>query len=63
MRRLERIDGIWTVMDLVAANERDKSRTELTTTSLRYNVGLTENEFTRRELEAPALRLRSGQGR
>jgi hypothetical protein len=52
VRRLERIDGIWTVMELVAANEREKTRTELTTTSVRYNVGLTEKDFTRRELEA-----------
>ena len=37
--RLERVDGIWTALDLVVANERDKTRTELTTTSLRYNVG------------------------
>ena len=54
VRRLERVDGIWTVMDLVVANERDRTRTELTTTSIRYNVGLTENDFSRRELEAPA---------
>jgi hypothetical protein len=52
VRRLERMDGIWTVMDLVATNERDKTRTELTTTSVRYNAGLTEKDFTRRELEA-----------
>lgn len=53
VRRLERIDGIWTVMDLVATNERDKTRTELTTRSVRYNVGLTDKDFTRRELEVP----------
>ena len=52
VRRLERVDGIWTVMELVATNEREKTRTELTTTSVRYNVGLTEKDFTRRELEA-----------
>lgn len=53
VRRLEQIDGIWTVMDLVANNERDKTRTELTATSVRYNVGLTDKDFSRRELEAP----------
>jgi hypothetical protein len=53
VKRLERVDGIWTVMDLVVANERDRTRTELTTTSIRYNVGLTENDFSRRALEAP----------
>lgn len=49
--RLERVDGIWTAMALVVANERDKTRTELTTTALRYNVGLTEADFSRRQLE------------
>jgi hypothetical protein len=52
VRRLERIDGIWTVLDLVAANERDRTRTELSTTSIRYNVGLTDDDFSRRQLEA-----------
>jgi hypothetical protein len=49
--RLDRIDNIWTVMALAVSNERDKTRTELETTSIRYNVGLTENDFTRRQLE------------
>ena len=51
VKRLERVDGIWTVLDLVVSNELLKTRTELTTTSIRYNVGLTENDFTRRALE------------
>jgi hypothetical protein len=51
VRRLERIDNIWTVMDLTVVNERDRTRTELVTTSVRYNTGLTENDFTRRQLE------------
>lgn len=51
VRRLERVDGIWTVLDLVVVNERQNTRTELTTTAIRYNVGLTEGDFTRRELE------------
>lgn len=54
VKRLERADGIWTVMDLVVSNETQKTRTELTTTSIRYNVGLTENDFTRRQLEQGA---------
>jgi hypothetical protein len=49
--RLERIDGIWTVMALAVSNERDKTRTELETTSIRYNVGLTQGDFSRRQLE------------
>ena len=50
-RRLERIEGIWTVLDLVMSNERDDTRTELTTTSIDYNVGLKEEDFSRRQLE------------
>lgn len=52
VRRLQRVDGIWTVLDVVMANERDRTRTELTTTSIRYNVGLSGQDFTRRQLEA-----------
>jgi hypothetical protein len=53
VHRLERVDGIWTVLSLTVANERDRTRTELETTSIRYNVGLTENDFSRRQLEQP----------
>ena len=52
--RIERVDGIWTALDLVVANERDKTRTELQTTSLRYNVGLKPADFDRRQLEQGA---------
>lgn len=51
VRKLERIDNIWTTLSMVVANERDRTRTELETTSIRYNVGLTESDFTRRQLE------------
>ena len=51
VKRLERVDGIWTVLDLAVSNERQNTRTELTTTSIRYNVGLSENDFSRRQLE------------
>jgi hypothetical protein len=54
VRRLERVDGFWTVLDMTMTNERDKTRTELTTSAIRYNVGLKENDFSRRELEAGA---------
>ncbi len=54
VRRLERVDGIWTALDLTVVNEREKTRTELTTTTIRYNVALTENDFSRRELEQGA---------
>jgi hypothetical protein len=51
VKKLERVDTIWTVLELVVTNERDKTRTELSTTSVRYNTGLTEADFARRELE------------
>jgi hypothetical protein len=51
VKRLERVDGIWTVLSLAVANERDRTRTELETTSIRYNVGLSDSDFTRRQLE------------
>jgi hypothetical protein len=54
VKRLERVDGIWTALDLAVSNERDKTRTELTTTSLRYNVGLSDDDFSRRQLEQGA---------
>ena len=54
VRRLERVDGIWTALDLVVVNERQKTRTELVTTSVRYNVGLRDSDFTRRQLEQGA---------
>jgi hypothetical protein len=51
--RLERVDGIWSVLELAVRNERENTRTELTTTALQYNTGLTENDFSRRQLEQP----------
>ena len=51
VRRLERIGGVWTVLDLVVVNERQKTKTELATTAIEYNVGLTADDFTRRRLE------------
>ena len=51
VRRLERIDGVWTAMDVVMFNDVLETRTELVVTSARYNVGLTEADFTRRALE------------
>jgi hypothetical protein len=49
--RLERIEGIWTVMSSEMTNAIEKSRTELTIEKIDYNVGLKEPDFTRRELE------------
>jgi hypothetical protein len=51
VRRLERVDGIWTVMDAEMTNSFEKSRTELLIEKIQYNVNLKEAEFSRRELE------------
>lgn len=51
VRRLEQIQSIWTLSEIVMANTVEQTRTELTTTSVRYNTGLKEADFSRRELE------------
>ncbi len=51
VKRLEKVDGIWTTLSLAVVNERDRTRTELETTSIRYNAGLTDEDFSRRQLE------------
>lgn len=53
VRRLERIEGVWTAMDAVMGDELQKTRTELTVTSADYNVGLTERDLSRQALEQP----------
>jgi hypothetical protein len=54
VRRLERIDAVWTAMDVLMTNELQRTRTELVVTDVRYNVGLNEAEFSRRALEQDA---------
>lgn len=49
--RLEKIQNIWTVMQMTMTTERDRTRTELRINTAQYNVGLTEDNFSRRELE------------
>lgn len=51
VRRLERVDGVWTAMDVVMTNGLQKTRTELVVKSAKYNVGLSEADFSRRALE------------
>lgn len=55
VRRLARVSGIWTALDMVMQNRRDRTRTELEVTKAEYNVGLKEADFSRRELEQGAL--------
>jgi hypothetical protein len=56
VRRLEQIKGVWTAMDAEMTNSIEKSRTELVIQAADYNVGLTEADFSRRELERPLPR-------
>lgn len=51
VRRLEAIEGVWTAMSSDMTNAIEKSRTELVVEKADYNVGLTEADFSRRELE------------
>jgi hypothetical protein len=51
VRRTAQVKGIWTAMDSDMTNATEKSRTELTTEQVDYNVGLKEADFSRRELE------------
>ena len=48
---LSQVQGIWTVMASTMANDIDRTRTELTVAAARYNTGLAERDFSRRELE------------
>jgi hypothetical protein len=54
VRRLEQIEGVWTVMNSEIVNAAEQTRTELTVERADYNVGLKEGDFSRRELERGA---------
>jgi hypothetical protein len=54
VKRVERIDGIWTVMESEMINDLERTRTELVVETIDYNVGLKESDFARRELERGA---------
>ena len=54
VRGLQLIDGVWTATDVAMSNELQHTRTELVVSQARYNVGLTENDFSRRILEQGA---------
>jgi hypothetical protein len=53
VKRLEQIQGIWTVMASAMANDLDKTRTELLIEKIEYNIGMKEDAFSRRALEGP----------
>jgi hypothetical protein len=48
---VEQVEGIWTVTGMVMSDRQLRTRTELSVEKVEYNVGLTANDFTRRELE------------
>ena len=54
VKKLEQVSGIWTALELVMENLRDKTKTELSVTKAHYNLGLKENDFSRRVLEQGA---------
>lgn len=51
VRKLDRVSGIWTVLEMVMADAQQKTRTELVVEKIEYNVGLSAADFSRRELE------------
>ncbi|HUF46999.1 MAG TPA: outer membrane lipoprotein-sorting protein [Vicinamibacterales bacterium] len=55
VKRLERVGGYWTALELEMKDEIEGSRTELVLESVEYNVGLSPDAFTRRELERGRL--------
>jgi hypothetical protein len=52
VRRLERVENVWTVLDIQVTTISAKTRTELVTTAIDYNVGLRPSDFDPRRLEA-----------
>jgi hypothetical protein len=51
VRRLQQIGRVWTAMEVVMANEPQRTRTELVVNEARYDIGLSDSDFTRRVLE------------
>jgi hypothetical protein len=62
--RVDRTDGYWTVLEMKMTDHAQRTRTELILESVEYDIGLTADAFSRRELErgggapAPALAAR-----
>jgi hypothetical protein len=54
VRKLQQVRGIWTSLELVMQDRRDRTRTEISVTRADYNVGLKEADVTRRSLEQDA---------
>lgn len=56
VRKLDRVTGIWTVLEMVMVDPFQRTRTELVVEKMEYNVGLKEADFSRRQLERGAVR-------
>lgn len=56
VRKIDRVSGIWTALEMVMADAVQRTRTELVVEKVEYNVGLKEADFSRRELERGASR-------
>lgn len=56
VKKLDRVSGIWTVMEMAMADAAQRTRTELVVEKVEYNVGLKDTDFSRRELERGAGR-------
>jgi hypothetical protein len=52
VRRILQVQGVWTVFESSMANTIDRTKTELAVENVRYNTGLAEDAFSRRELES-----------
>jgi len=50
-RRVERVDGYWTVLEMHMSDASQRTRTELVVERIDYDLGLTVDDFSRRELE------------
>jgi hypothetical protein len=51
-KRLQQIQGIWTVMESAMSNDLEKTRTDLAVEKIEYNTCVKEDAFSRRALEA-----------
>jgi hypothetical protein len=49
--RVERASGYWTVLEMRMSDALQRTRTELVLEKVEYNIGLTADHFSRRELE------------
>jgi hypothetical protein len=52
VRRIQQVQGIWTVFDSSMTNVLDRTKTDLIVEKVGYNTGLDEEAFSRRTLES-----------